>query len=103
MSEYKPKRPRRFIAGAVCPKCSAMDKIVMYSNDDGEDMRECISCGFSQTTSEQAQEDQQAQELVTRVTPNGKPILDDGEQPLKIMGLSSPAASQTAAPGPDKK
>ena len=23
-------KPRRFIAGAVCPKCAEMDKTVMY-------------------------------------------------------------------------
>ena len=81
-----PKKPRRFIAGAVCPKCSEMDRTVMYKNDADEEVRECISCGFSQTTSEQAVEDN-AKELVTRVTPDGKPLLDEGEQPLKIMGL----------------
>ncbi|WP_286719864.1 YheV family putative metal-binding protein, partial [Thalassolituus sp. UBA2009] len=90
-------------AGAVCPKCSEMDKTVMYSNDDGEEVRECISCGFSQTTTEQAQEDQQTQELVTRVTPDGKPILDDGEQPLKILGLSPSAVNTEADSGADKK
>jgi len=81
-----PKKPRRFIAGAVCPKCSEMDRTVMYKNDADEEVRECISCGFSQTTSEQALEDN-AKELVTRVTPDGKPLLDEGEQTLKIMGL----------------
>jgi hypothetical protein len=37
---------KRFIAGAVCPKCSAMDRIVMYRIDD-KDYRECVDCGFS--------------------------------------------------------
>lgn len=36
---------KRFIAGVVCPKCSAMDKIMAFSRD-GVDYRECISCGF---------------------------------------------------------
>jgi uncharacterized metal-binding protein (TIGR02443 family) len=78
-------RKRRFIAGAVCPKCAEMDKTVMFTNDEGEEVRECVSCGYSQTTSEQAVEDQ-AKEIVTRVTPDGKVILDDDEQPLKIIG-----------------
>lgn len=90
MTEYTPaKRPRRFIAGVVCPKCSEMDRTVMYSNDAGEEVRECISCGFIQTSTEQAAEDA-AKELVTRVTPDGKAVLDEGEQPLKIIGFSSP-------------
>ena len=37
---------RRFIAGAVCPRCSEMDKTVMYDTDDGERIRECVSCGY---------------------------------------------------------
>ena len=83
-----PKRPRRFIAGAVCPKCAEMDKTVMYTNDAGEEVRECVSCGFFQTSTEQAEEDRQSQELATRVTPvDGKVLLDDEEKPLKIIGL----------------
>lgn len=84
------RRPRRFIAGAVCPKCSEMDKIVMYTNDADEEVRECVSCGYSQTSTEQAEEDRQANELATRVTPvGGKVLLDEEEKPLKIIGLDS--------------
>ena len=36
---------RRFIAGAVCPKCALMDTIVV---DMDSDKRECVSCGFSE-------------------------------------------------------
>ncbi|AFU99626.1 YheV family putative zinc ribbon protein [Simiduia agarivorans] len=36
---------KRFIAGAICPKCSAMDRIQMYRIDD-VDYRECVDCGF---------------------------------------------------------
>lgn len=85
-----PRRPRRFIAGVVCPKCSEMDKTVMYTNDADEEVRECVSCGFVQTSTEQAEQDRQAQELATRVTPvGGKVLLDDEEKPLKIIGLDS--------------
>jgi len=35
---------RRFIAGAVCPRCGKMDKLVI---DLDTDLRECVSCGFS--------------------------------------------------------
>jgi uncharacterized protein len=34
---------RRFIAGAVCPRCALMDKIVV---DLDTDQRLCVSCGF---------------------------------------------------------
>ncbi|WP_039917994.1 YheV family putative zinc ribbon protein [Cellvibrio mixtus] len=36
---------RRFVAGAVCPRCSEMDKLVVYS-EDGKDFRECVACGY---------------------------------------------------------
>lgn len=36
---------RRFIAGAVCPRCALMDKIVV---DLDTDERLCVSCGFSE-------------------------------------------------------
>ena len=39
---------KRFIAGAVCPACSAMDTIKMYEVD-GVPHRECIACGFADT------------------------------------------------------
>lgn len=79
---------KRFIAGAVCPKCAEMDRLVMYRNEADEEVRECISCGFVQTSTEQKQEDSLAVELTTRVTPTGKSVLDEGEQPLKIIGFS---------------
>lgn len=36
---------KRFIAGAVCPRCGAMDRIRMFSEDERR-FRECVSCGF---------------------------------------------------------
>lgn len=36
---------RRFIAGAVCPRCALLDKIVV---DLDTDQRLCVSCGFSE-------------------------------------------------------
>ena len=38
---------RRFIAGAKCPKCQAMDRVVMLSSNDDEWI-ECIDCGYSE-------------------------------------------------------
>jgi len=43
MSELPPRR--RFIAGAVCPRCAGQDKIVV---DLDTDRRVCVSCGFSE-------------------------------------------------------
>lgn len=38
---------RRFMAGAVCPRCSKMDTIQVY-NLEGKDFRECVECGFKE-------------------------------------------------------
>lgn len=37
---------RRFIAGAVCPRCAEMDKTVMYDTVEGVRVQECVRCGF---------------------------------------------------------
>ncbi len=41
---HSPRKPRRFIAGAVCPRCGVMDRIVVSANGE---IRSCIECGFS--------------------------------------------------------
>ena len=38
---------KRFIAGAVCPACSDLDSLVLYSDDQ---RIECVSCDYSQTS-----------------------------------------------------
>jgi len=43
MSKQPPRR--RFIAGAVCPRCGGVDKIAV---DLDADRRLCVSCGFSE-------------------------------------------------------
>lgn len=58
-------RKRRFVAGAVCPRCSEMDKLVVYS-EEGKDYRECVSCGYK----DEMRFPQQAREPTTRVNHN---------------------------------
>lgn len=53
---------KRFIAGAKCPKCSAMDRLVVYRIDDS-DFRECVECGFK----DEMRLKPQVSELQTRV------------------------------------
>lgn len=56
---------KRFIAGAVCPACSAMDTIRMYELD-GVPNRECVSCGYADTLDERG--NSIPREVPTRVT-----------------------------------
>ena len=84
------KATKRFIAGAVCPKCSEMDKLVMYKNEEGRDVRECVSCDYRDVMQSE-EELAKAAELQTRVTPQGKAIRDEGEQAIKIFDAMPPS------------
>ena len=61
MSEVTSKR---FIAGAVCPACSEMDKIQMW-NVDNVPHRECVACGYADTLDERG--NSVPREIPTRV------------------------------------
>ena len=56
------KTKKRFIAGAACPKCAALDKLMTYKEDD-KDFRECVACGFK----DEMRFNAAPRELVTRV------------------------------------
>ncbi|OGT31822.1 MAG: hypothetical protein A3E87_02500 [Gammaproteobacteria bacterium RIFCSPHIGHO2_12_FULL_35_23] len=38
---------KRFIAGAICPKCGLPDKTVVYSIAN-KNFAECVHCGYKQ-------------------------------------------------------
>jgi len=40
---------RQFIAGAVCPECQQMDRIVIEDNA-GSTQRRCVACGYCDDT-----------------------------------------------------
>ncbi len=40
-------RKKQFIAGAICPECSEMDSLVLYTDDQSI---VCVSCGFKKTS-----------------------------------------------------
>ncbi len=76
--QNKPVR-RRFIAGAVCPRCGEMDKIVV---DMDSEQRECVACGFSEgrpsdTTS--------TTELPTRVSRAAARRVETEAEPVKLI------------------
>ena len=55
---------KRFIAGAVCPRCAAMDSVRMYRDEERE-YRECVKCGFADSLRLDGRPD--PEELSTRV------------------------------------
>lgn len=79
---------KRFIAGVVCPKCGEMDKIRMFRDDKGDELRDCVACGFTETYAQHKESKDSEplyEEITTRVTPVGKTLLDEEEKPLRIM------------------
>ena len=83
------KTTRRFIAGAVCPRCSQMDRIVV---DMETDRRECVACGFS----DERPEDKLAREVPTRVS---RPAARRVETPAETVRLVDPAVGKTSGDG----
>ena len=77
---------KRFIAGAVCPRCAQQDKIVMYDSDN-QRVRECVNCGYRDALDEQGQ----PVELVTRVNQPrpGEPALPH-EDEIAIVRVLDP-------------
>ena len=82
---------RRFIAGAVCPRCALMDKIVV---DLDTDQRECVACGFAEERSADkavAQADptrtaaKAADELPTRVSRPAARRVETPAQPVRLL------------------
>src|SRR6056300_600876 len=72
---------KRFIAGAVCPKCGAMDTVRAYEQD-GQLNRECVSCDFNDNMDADNGPDI---ELPTRVNQSDKLVFDEGEQVVKLI------------------
>lgn len=68
---------RRFIAGAVCPRCSEMDKLVVYT-EDGKDYRECVACGYK----DEMRFKSVSRELETRVNQT-----DDDKNDVQIINI----------------
>ncbi|GAA5443725.1 hypothetical protein Misp06_01903 [Microbulbifer sp. NBRC 101763] len=74
----KKSQKKRFIAGAVCPRCSEMDRIVNYQ-EEGKNYRECVSCGFKDEIRLQSA----PTELLTRVSSTQRKGVR--EEPVKLI------------------
>lgn len=84
MSNTPPRR--RFIAGAVCPRCALMDKIVV---DLETDQRECVACGFVEArpgnTATKVQAETAGRELPTRVSRPAARRMDTTAEPVRLV------------------
>ncbi len=83
---------RRFIAGAVCPRCALMDKILV---DLDTDQRLCISCGFSEERPGMPAEtavvmkSPPAAELPTRVSRAAARRVETPAEQVTLIGLQA--------------
>ena len=80
-----PPQTRRFIAGAVCPRCGAMDKIVV---DMETQSRECVACDFSEA---RPPDPLSQNELPTRVR---RAAARRVETPAQVVTLVDPTDSE---------
>lgn len=72
---------KRFIAGAVCPRCGEMDCIRTY-RDDEKEYKECVRCDYEDSMRLDGQAEPGVEELETRVNKDDVLVLDEDTQPL---------------------
>ena len=72
---------KRFIAGAVCPRCGVMDRLRTH-RDEVREYRECIDCGYEDAM--RLDGEPEAAELQTRVNQE-KSGLADNEQVIQFV------------------
>jgi len=83
---------KRFIAGAVCPRCGEMDCIRTFRDEERE-YKECIRCDYADSMRLDGQPESGVEELETRVNRDKTPQLEPDTQPLLF----------TANPNADRK
>ena len=83
MPEKPPTHPPRFIAGAVCPRCGVMDRIVVSA--DGA-LRTCIDCGFG----DERPADTPAP-VATRVSRAAARRVETQSEVVRLLGLDDPS------------
>ncbi|WP_269618977.1 YheV family putative zinc ribbon protein [Zhongshania sp. BJYM1] len=79
---------RRFIAGAVCPKCAEMDKTVMYRISDLEQIRECVRCGFKESIRDDTGKIEEPTTRVNQPRPGEAALAHEDE--IHIVSLIDP-------------
>lgn len=75
---------KRFVAGAVCPHCSASDRIRVYRENDRL-FQDCIACGFSAEMNPR----EPAGEALFRRSESGDQAMK-GSQPIALITTSDP-------------
>ncbi|RDE18884.1 hypothetical protein DV711_14805 [Motiliproteus coralliicola] len=79
---------KRFVAGAVCPRCGEMDKLRTW-RDEVQEHRECIQCGY--TDAMRLDGLSGPEEMETRVNQprTAEPQLNSDEQVINFVPMPS--------------
>ena len=77
---------KRFIAGVICPRCAAMDRVRAWEQN-GIRYRECVSCDFFEQL---PIEDNDSPELTTRVNQMREEQQSKDIQPVRILDPGKP-------------
>lgn len=77
---------KRFIAGAVCPRCAAMDTLKAWEQN-GTRYRECVDCDFFEQLP--MEESQNVEELKTRVN---TPAPDESDNEIQTVRILDPGS-----------
>ncbi|MEH6823303.1 MAG: YheV family putative zinc ribbon protein [Motiliproteus sp.] len=85
---------KRFVAGAVCPRCGELDKLRTW-RDEVKEYRECVQCQYLDAMRLDGRND--AEELATRVNQERQAPLAQGEQVLTFVPMKP--ASDKNSPG----
>ncbi len=100
-SVINPNVTKRFIAGAVCPRCAQMDKLVMFQDEQAQQVRECVSCGYQDVMTEQGPAQLIPDEIETRVN---QPRLGEQslahEDDIQVVKLLDPGQKTGPTKGP---
>jgi len=78
-SGTEPKSRPRFVAGAVCPNCGAVDRMVIDANAE---RRRCVACEFVE-----ARPEAPAEQPVTRVTRASARRVETPAEAVKLLDL----------------
>ncbi|MEH6649032.1 MAG: YheV family putative zinc ribbon protein [Motiliproteus sp.] len=88
---------KRFIAGAVCPRCGELDKLRLW-RDDIKEYRECVQCDYQDAMRLDGRND--PEELVTRVnqpvpeSSPSEPSTASDEQVLTFVPMKAKAPTK---------
>lgn len=77
---------KRFIAGVICPRCAALDRVRAWEQN-GIRYRECVSCDFFEQL---PIEDNDSPELTTRVNQMREEQQSQDIQPVRILDPGKP-------------